>query len=115
MHNLTENTKDNFNVKGIKNKNNISYIQDDTKFKIKIINQNKLILTRENKEMMHNFIFDKNHHTLSTYTLKENMISVDIEVIVDLLDIKEEEIKVRYKIPDTQTLYEYKIEMRNNL
>ena len=46
-------------------------------------------------------------------TLKENMISVDIEVIVDLLDIKEEEIKVRYKIPDTQTLYEYKIEMRN--
>ena len=30
-------------------------------------------------------------------------------------DIKEEEIKVRYKIPDTQTLYEYKIEMRNNL
>ena len=65
--------------------------------------------------MMHTFIFDKNHHTLSTYTLKENMISVDIEVIVDLLDIKEEEIKVRYKIPDTQTLYEYKIEMRNNL
>ena len=85
LKNITENTCDNFNIPAIINKNKINYIFNDTKHIIHI-NNNEIILLRENKDMKNILTFSKNRSILSEYIIKSNNIQVDILVeTIDLL------------------------------
>lgn len=108
LKNITENTCDNFNIPAIINKNKINYIFNNTKHIIHI-NNNEIILLRENKDMKNILTFSKNRSILSEYIIKSNNIQVDILVeTIDLL-IEEDLIYVQYKIPDSNCVYEYRI------
>ena len=108
LKNITENTCDNFNIPAIINKNKINYIFNDTKHIIHI-NNNEIILLRENKDMKNILTLSKNRSILSEYIIKSNNIQVDILVeTLDLL-IEEDLIYVQYKIPDSNCVYEYRI------
>lgn len=111
LKNITDNKTDNFEVKGIKNKNKISYITDNIKYNIKIINKNKLLFQRENNDFKHSFIFDNNKTTISNYLILENELDLEIEVKVLSLIINDNLIKINYLVPDSNIEFEYKLEM----
>ena len=115
LNNITEDTNEEFEVLGIRNKNKISYIIDNTKYNIKIIDNNKLLFIRENNEIRHSLLFIPNQNIISNYLVKENMLDLEIEVKVISLIINDKEINIKYLIPDSNNLFEYKIEMSENL
>lgn len=111
LNNITDNIKENFNLTGIKSKNNISYIHRYTKYKLKIFSMEKVILQRENSEMKHIFIFEKGKTNDSIYYMKENGLNLEIEIQTLSIEIEENIIKICYIVKETNTKYEYKIEM----
>ena len=84
LQNLTENTEELINTKGIKNSNIISYIVDDTKHKL-ILDDNKITLLRENDEFSHGMIFIENMTTPSEYYLKESNYSLEFNILTTKL------------------------------
>lgn len=55
--------------------------------------------------------FEENKKIASSYKLKENNISIDIDILTNKLEIKENKIKITYTVIDSNTVYEYSIEM----
>ncbi len=99
---------------GIRNKNNLSYKQEDVIYKIKIFD-NKIILIRENSDFINTFIFEKNKNTKSEYYLKKYATNIDIELRTQELFIDDKKIEIRYIIKDTSEEYHYIIEMSEKL
>ena len=110
MTNLTENTKEIINTKGIKNKDTIDYINNETKHKIKI-SDNKIFLLRENKDFIHNIIFELNKTTKTEYYIKEYNTSIDLKIKTTKIKITNKQIEIYYTIIDNSTKYCYIIEM----
>ena len=108
LKNITENDILIFEEKGIYNKSKISFIKDDIKYNIKLLDS-EIIMIREGKEYTNSFKFNKKKAS-STYTLKDNNYTIEMDI-----DIKEIIIDngfyVRYVICDTSCLYEFKLEM----
>ena len=109
LKNVTEKEDAFFDEKGIINKNKISFISDDVKYDIKHSNSD-VIMIREGKDFINTFIFKKNKGK-STYTLKDNNYSIDMEIIVNELVINDNFIDIRYIVCDTECEYEYRLEM----
>lgn len=55
--------------------------------------------------------FEEKKKISSSYILKENNISIDIDILTNELEIKENFIKITYTVIDSNTAYEYNIEM----
>jgi len=55
--------------------------------------------------------FEKNKKISSLYTLKENNITLDIDILTNKLEINTNSIKIVYTIIDSNMVYEYNIEM----
>ncbi len=108
LKNITENDNLIFDEKGIYNKNKLSFIKDDIKYNIKLLDS-EIIMIREGKDYINSFIFNKKKAS-STYTLKDNNYTIEMDI-----DIKEIIIDngfyVKYMICDTSCLYEFKLEM----
>lgn len=102
--------KETFQTKGIKNKKNISYQIDNYKYKLKIIDS-QIILIRENKDIKSILLFEKNKEIPATYTIKDNNISIEINIKTNKIEIKDNSIKINYLILDSNEEYEYYIEM----
>ena len=111
LKNITDNTKEEFKIIGIRNKNKITYIKEETKHTINIISNNKVILLRENKEIKHTFIFVSNKEISTEYFLKSQNLSIDIDIKVISLKVEENIIDIEYIVKDSDNKYEYKIEM----
>jgi len=94
----------------IYNKNKLTYVKDNIKHNI-IIRDKEIILIRESNEFKNILTFSKNRSILSEYIIKENNISIYIEIKTIELIIKQNEIYVKYIILDSDTEYEYKIVM----
>jgi len=110
LKNITENELETINENAIITKNKINYIKDNVKHTI-LFKEKELILLRETNEFKNILTFSKNRSILSEYIIKENNISIDIEVkTIDLL-YNDNEIYIKYKITDSNTIYEYKISM----
>ena len=105
---ITENDNLIFDVKGIYNKNKLSFVKDDIKYNIKLLDS-EIIMIREGKDYINSFIFNKKKG-ISTYTLKDNNYTIEMDI-----DIKEiiidNDFYVKYVICDTSCLYEFKLEM----
>ncbi len=107
LKNITENECLEFNTKGIKNKNKITFSFDDIKYNIKLEN-NCIYLIREGNDFINSFVFNKKN-SKSSYLLKENNYEFDIGVNTSLIDINNDYITIKYEIIDTNDLYEFKI------
>mgnify|MGYP002534019412 FL=1 len=115
LKNISENEIVNFECKGIKNKNKVTYVDNDVRFNIKI-NDDNVMLIRDGADFINTFIFDKNKkNSISNYLIKENNCDVDIDI--DVIDLKIDDgiIYIKYLISETNCIYEYKLEMRDVL
>ena len=100
----------NIDTFGIKNKNKITY-NEETVTNTILQEDNKLILIRENNEFKNILIFDLNKETISEYLLKENDLTIELNIKTNLVEIEDNYIKVRYLVIDSDNEYEYNIEM----
>lgn len=115
LKNISENEIINFECKGIKNKNKVTYVDNDVRFNIKI-NDDNVMLIRDGADFINTFIFDKNKkNSISNYLIKENNCDVDIDIDVIDLKIDDDIIYIKYLISETNCIYEYKLEMRDVL
>ena len=115
LKNISENEIVNFECKGIKNKNKVTYVDNDVRFNIKI-NDDNVMLIRDGADFINTFIFDNNKkNSISNYLIKENNCDVDIDIDVIDLKIDDDIIYIKYLISETNCIYEYKLEMRDVL
>lgn len=110
LRDIDEGTITNIDTFGIKNKNKITY-NEETVTNTILQEDNKLILIRENNEFKNILIFDLNKETISEYLLKENDLTIELNIKTNLVEIEDDYIKVRYLVIDSDNEYEYSIEM----
>ena len=110
LKDIDEGTITNIDTFGIKNKNKITY-KEETVTNTILQEEDKLILIRENDEFKNILIFDINKETISEYLLKENDLTIELNIKTNLVEIDDNYIKVRYLVIDSDNEYEYNIEM----
>lgn len=98
-----------FEEKGIKNNNKITFSNDNVKTSIKV-NEKDVLLIREGSNFINTFVFNKSNSSCN-YLLKENNYDVDIDIKTIVLDISDNSIYIKYLIIDSECEYEYKLEM----
>ena len=109
LKNITDNEIFEFENKGIRNNNKITYSYDDVKNTIKI-NDGEIMLIREGNDFINTFVFRKKKSSCN-YFLKENNYDVDIDINTILMDVFDNSILIKYEIIDSKCEYEFKIEM----
>ena len=109
LNNLTDNELFEFEEKGIKNKNKVTFSSDNIKNVIKI-NDNEVILVREGYDFINTFVF-KNNNSSCNYLLKENNYDVDININTIMIGVSDNTVYIKYTIHDSGGEYEYKLEM----
>ena len=111
LKDITNNEITKINTKAIKVKNKISYYLDQEKYTLKIISPTKLILKRSTKEIDSIIYFEENKILPSDYSLKDNNLSLNIDIRTNKINLKDEFIKISYTVIDSNNNYEYYIEM----
>ena len=114
LKNLTETTKEIIDTTGIKKSNVISYIFDNTKHKL-IIENSKIILQRENEDFSHTIIFNNNTTNISEYYLKKYHTSLEFNIETTKLIINKNKINITYRIIESNEIYNYVLEVSDNL
>jgi len=109
LRNNTEKDIYDFNIKGIKNKNKISYSCDNVMYNI-CIEKDNIILKREGNDSINTFIFNKKN-SISNYLLKDNNYDVDIDVITKDINVSDNSVYIKYLIVDSNSEFEFKLEM----
>lgn len=113
LKNITDNEILEIDEKAIRNKNKITFSSDNVKNIIKI-NDNDIMLVREGNDFINTFVFN-NDKSNCNYYLKDNNYDVDIEVTTISMDISDDSIYIKYLIVDSNSEYEYKLEMSDIL
>lgn len=111
LKNITDNELININVLGIKQKKSLIYPHEKDIYKIKILSADKLIIERNNDLIVSTLIFEKGKKTSSLYQIKEEDITLEINIKTKCLKITDNLIDIAYTIIDSNTDYQYKIEM----
>ena len=111
LKNITDNEVINFETSAIKDKNKYKYIIDKDKYTLSIINSRKVVLNRTNNEIESTMYFEKNKKVSCLYTLKANNLTLEIDILTNKLEIKENNLKILYTIDNSNVVYEYNIEM----
>ena len=111
LKNITDNEITEFSTTAIKQKDKYKFIVNDEKYILTIIAPNKIIMNRNNNEIEQTMYFEKNKTVSSIYTLKENNITINIDVLTNEIELTENSIKILYTIIDSNISYEYNIEM----
>ena len=114
LKNLTENTEEIINTKALKNSNIISYITDNIKYKL-IVDKNKVTLIRESNEYSHGMIFEENIQHKTDYYIKATNYSLEFNIVTTKLIIDKNKIDITYKIIESENIYNYVLEMSDNL
>ena len=114
LKNLTENTEEIINTKALKNSNIISYITDNIKYKL-IVDKNKVTLIRESNEYSHGMIFEENIQHKTDYYIKATNYSLEFNIVTTKLIIDKNKIDITYKIIESENIYNYVLEMSENL
>lgn len=111
---VDENTTVNFNAFGIKNENKINYVEKDVVNKI-VIEKEKIILIRENKEFKNTIVFKLNEETISEYLLKENNFVIELKIYTIQMDISNNLLLINYLVVDSDNQYEFYMEMSEKI
>ena len=109
LKNITDNEIFEFEEKCIKNKDKITFNNNNVKYSIKC-NNSEIILIRDGDDFVNTFVFNKKNSN-SNYLLKENGYDMDMEVITSNMKFSDELIHIEYEIISTSCKYEFKIEM----
>lgn len=110
LHNITDKKQQLGQCIGIKQKNKIIYKYDNIKHSL-IINDNEIELIRENNIFKSILSFKLNKQTNNEYYIKDNNISVFINIATNEINIYENRIIIKYKVLDSDIDYIYKIEV----
>lgn len=110
MKNITENKDNIIDTYAIKNKNKISYLDDNTSYKITIIDK-EIMLIRDNEEFTHKFMFNIDKITQSEYYIKELNTSIKVKVKTNKIIQNEKKIMIEYEIIDSNDKYSYTLDM----
>ena len=113
MRNITDNEIFEFEERCIKNKDKITFNNNDIKYSIKC-NDNEIMMIRDGNDFVNTFIFN-NNNSKSNYLLKENGYDMDMEVNVSNMKSNDKLIYIEYEIVSTSCKYEFKIEMSEML
>ena len=111
LKNKTENQEAKDTIVAMKEKNKITYKIEDFKYIIKIISPNSLILNRNNKSIECTMYFEQSKVIPAIYTLKEEGYNIEINIKTNKIHIDNELIEIQYEVKDSNTSYEYHIEM----
>ena len=111
LKNITEKTEEKIDTVAIKNNNAISYIINDTKHRL-LVENNKITLLRENNEFSHGMVFE--NQTPSEYYLKELNSSLEFNILTTSLLISDNKISITYVIQESESVYNYVLEMSGN-
>lgn len=111
LKNITDNEITEFTTTAIKQKDKYKFIVNNEKYILTIITPNKIIMNRNNDEIEQTMYFEKNKTISSIYTLKENNITINIDVLTNEIELTKNSIKILYTIIDSNISYEYNIEM----
>lgn len=98
-------------VLGIKQKKTLTYPHEKDIYRIKILSADKLVIERNNDLITSTLIFEKGKKTSSLYRIKEEDITLEINIKTKYLKISDNLIDIAYTIIDSNTDYQYKIEM----
>lgn len=112
LKNISENKREIIQENAILTKNKLNYIKDDIKYTI-LYKEKEIILIRENKEFKNILTFSKNRSILSEYIIKDNNLSIFIEVKTLELIKNDKELYIKYEIVDSNIIYEYKITLED--
>ena len=111
LKNITDNEITEFTTTAIKQKDKYKFIVNNEKYILTIITPNKIIMNRNNDEIEQTMYFEKNKTISSIYTLKENNITINIDVLTNEIELTKNSIRILYTIIDSNISYEYNIEM----
>ena len=90
-------------------KNRLSYVYDNYKYTLIIESNEKAILIRENNEIKSIINFTKNKTKQSNYILKNENITLDIDITTLVIEIDNNAIKIDYLVNDSNDKFEYYI------
>ena len=111
LNNITENNIKKDSIKGIKDKNTIRFIIDNEKYNLKILSNKEIVLNRNSDITENTMYFKLNKKSTSIYTVKKEGYNLEIDIKTTYLNIKENIIEIHYTIIDSNSNYEYIIEM----
>lgn len=114
IKNITDDEQIDINVLGIKQKNTLSYPHEKDIYQIKVISADKVIIQRNNDLITSTLIFEKGKKSSSLYQIKKEDITLEINIKTKYLKISDNLIDIAYTIIDSNTDYQYKIEMSDN-
>ena len=100
-----------FKTKAIYQKNKIKYSHENELYTLNIVSPKELILNRKNTEIESTIYFEENMTKPSVYYIKEQNISLEIQIKTKKIEVSEYLIKILYKVIDSDINYEYIIEM----
>ncbi len=110
LKNYNEKTENLIETFAIKNKNKISYYNNNTTYKL-LLSEKNIILIRETNEFIHKFVFELDNITKSEYYIKELNTNIDILIKTTNLNISENRIEINYEIIDNNNQYSYVLDM----
>ncbi len=110
LSNITNQENELVECIGIKQNNKIIYKHKNVKHSL-IINENNIDLIRENNIFKNILSFQLNKETNNEYYIKDNNLSVYINIITNEINLYENEIIIKYKVLDSDTEYIYKVEV----
>lgn len=111
LKDITNDETTKIDTTAIKNHQKITYYLDKEKYILKITSPTKLILNRTTKEIEMNLYFDINKVLTADYHIKENNLSLGIDIRTNKIEINDNYIKIQYTVIDSNNDYEYYIEM----
>lgn len=82
---------------------------EDITHKINITDDN-IILIRENKEFKNTLIFSLKNKTVASYILKENNLTLDININTKIMEYTDNKITIKYEVVESNETYEFQIE-----
>ena len=111
LKNITNNETTKIDTIAIKNNQKLSYYLDNEKYILKITTPKKLILNRTNNEIESTIYFELDKMIPALYIIKENALSLEINIRTNSIELNEKFIKILYTVVDSNNDYEYYIEM----
>lgn len=111
LKDITNNETTNIETTAIKNKDKISYYLNKEKYTLKTISPTKLILNRTTNKIDSTLYFEMNKILTSDYTIKENNLSLGIDIRTNNIELNNNYIKISYTVIDSDNDFEYYIEM----
>lgn len=111
LKDITNNKTNNIDTTAIKTNKKILYYLDKEKYTLKIVSPTRLILNRNTYEIDSTLYFELNKEIPANYIIKENDLSLEINIRTNKIEINDKYIKILYTVIDSNNNYEYYIEM----